>query len=133
MGVLAAMLICLITYSVYIQSLKGFDPQNTYEVYDSLGGAQARLLMPREENLAAYNGGCSHSNSSLCAKLLPRPSQSHNDHALPLEVCAVQVFVSRQGCLSILNWPIDVRLLHIVPKNIILHSPWVAWRMWNHK
>ncbi len=57
MGVLATMLICLITYSVYIQSLNTFSPQNTYEVYDSLGGAQARLLLPKKENPSTYNGG----------------------------------------------------------------------------
>lgn len=39
MAVLAAMLLCLITYSVWVQSLRGFSRQHTYEVYDSLGGA----------------------------------------------------------------------------------------------
>ena len=56
MAVLAAMLICLITYSVYVQSVRDFSPQNTYEVYDSLGGAQARLLLLKKSNNASYNG-----------------------------------------------------------------------------
>ena len=56
LGVLAAMLICLITYSVYIHRLVDFSPQNTYEVYDSLGGAQARLLLPKKKNPTTYNG-----------------------------------------------------------------------------
>lgn len=54
-GVLASMLICLITYSVYIQSLVDFQPLDTYEVYDSLGGAQAHLLLPKKAS-PAYNG-----------------------------------------------------------------------------
>lgn len=56
MSVLTAMLICLITYGVYIQSLKDFSPQNTYEVYDSLGAAQARLLLPKKNGTSSYNG-----------------------------------------------------------------------------
>lgn len=56
MGILAAMLICLITYSVYIQSLVDFQPVDTYEVYDSLGGAQARLLLPKKKEPTTYNG-----------------------------------------------------------------------------
>ena len=56
MAVLASMLICLITYSVYIQSLVDFQPLDTYEVYDSLGGAQARLLLPKKKNPSTYNG-----------------------------------------------------------------------------
>lgn len=56
MCILAAMLICLITYSVYIQTLVTFQPQDTYEVYDSLGAAQARLLLPKKEDSSAYNG-----------------------------------------------------------------------------
>ena len=47
-SVLTAMLICLITYSVFIERLVDFQPQNTYEVYDSLGAAQARLLLPKK-------------------------------------------------------------------------------------
>ena len=53
---LAAMLVCLITYSIYIQSLVDFQPRDTYEVYDSLGGAQARLLLPKKQNPSTYNG-----------------------------------------------------------------------------
>ncbi len=56
MGLLAAMLICLVTYSVYIQSLVDFQPQDTYEVYDSLGGAQARLLLPKKKDPTTSNG-----------------------------------------------------------------------------
>ena len=56
MATLAAMLVCLITYSVYIQSLVDFQPEDTYEVYDSLGGAQARLLLPKKQNPSSYNG-----------------------------------------------------------------------------
>ena len=48
--VLTAMLICLITYSVYIQRLVDFQPQDTYEVYDALGSAQARLLLPKKDD-----------------------------------------------------------------------------------
>ncbi|KAL0024407.1 hypothetical protein WJX79_011128 [Trebouxia sp. C0005] len=55
MAVLASMLVCLITYSIYIQSLVDFQPQDTYEVYDSLGGAQARLLLPKKKNPSTYN------------------------------------------------------------------------------
>ena len=58
MAVLASMLICLITYSVYIQSLVDFSPQATYEVYDSLGGAQAHLLLPKKKNPSTYTGAC---------------------------------------------------------------------------
>ena len=54
-AVLTAMLICLITYSVFIERLVNFQPQNTYEVYDSLGAAQARLLLPKKA-LTAHNG-----------------------------------------------------------------------------
>lgn len=56
MAILAAMLICLITYSVYIQSLVDFEPHDTYNVYDSLGGAQARLLLPKKQDPTTYNG-----------------------------------------------------------------------------
>ena len=62
-GVLVAMLVCLITYSFYIQTLVDFRPQNTYEVYDSLGGAQARVLLPKKQNPAAVI-----SESCLCCK-----------------------------------------------------------------
>ena len=60
------MLICLITYSVYIHRLVDFSPQNTYEVYDSLGGAQARLLLPKKKSPTTYNGESGH------VALLPR-------------------------------------------------------------
>ena len=56
MAVLAAMLICLITYSVFVQSLRDFGPQSTYDVYDSLGGAQARLLLPKKNGTTVYHG-----------------------------------------------------------------------------
>ena len=52
MSILAAMLIWLITYTVYIRTLVTLQPQNTYEVYDSLGGAQARLLLPKKHDPA---------------------------------------------------------------------------------
>lgn len=55
-SILAAMLIWLITYSVYIRTLVSLQPQNTYEVYDSLGGAQARLLLPKKQERAASDG-----------------------------------------------------------------------------
>lgn len=54
--ILAAMLICLITYSVYIRTLVNLQPQSSYEVYDSLGGAQARLLLPKKQDSTASNG-----------------------------------------------------------------------------
>ena len=63
MSVLAAMLICLITYSVYIRTLIGFQPQDTYEVYDSLGASQARLLLPKKQDATAYNGESAHRHS----------------------------------------------------------------------
>ncbi len=56
MAILTAMLVCLITYSIYIQSLVDFQPQVTYEVYDSLEGAQARLLLPKKQDPSTYNG-----------------------------------------------------------------------------
>ncbi len=56
MALFAAMLICLITYSIYIHSLVDFQPEGTYEVYDSLGGAQARLLLPKKQDPSTYNG-----------------------------------------------------------------------------
>ncbi|KAL0024068.1 hypothetical protein WJX79_002467 [Trebouxia sp. C0005] len=55
LAVLASMLICLITYSVYIQSLVDFQPQDTYQVYDSLGAAQARLLLPTKQDSSVDN------------------------------------------------------------------------------
>ena len=57
-GVLVAMLVCLITYAVYVQTLRDFQPQNTYEVYDSLGGAQAHVLLPKKVNPLAWNSKC---------------------------------------------------------------------------
>ncbi len=48
-AVLASMLICLITYSVYIQSLVDFQPQDTYEVYDSLGRCPSAPAAAQEE------------------------------------------------------------------------------------
>ena len=56
LAVLASMLICLITYSVYIQSLVDFQPQDTYQVYDSLGAAQARFLLPTKQDSSVDNG-----------------------------------------------------------------------------
>ena len=55
-AILAAMLICVITYSIYIQSLADFQPHDTYPVYDSLGGAQAHLLLPKKQESSTYNG-----------------------------------------------------------------------------
>jgi len=63
LAVLASMLICLITYSVYIQSLVDFQPQDTYQVYDSLGGAQARLLLPTKQDSSVDNGELAASDS----------------------------------------------------------------------
>lgn len=59
---LAAMTVCLIAYSISVQSLRGFSPQPTYEVYDSLGGAQARLLLPKKNSTSLHNGKavCKH-------------------------------------------------------------------------
>lgn len=54
--ILAAMITCLITYSVHIRTLVTLQPQSTYEVYDSLGGAQARLLLPKKQDSTASNG-----------------------------------------------------------------------------
>ena len=68
MGVLTAMLICLITFGVYVQSLREFSPQNTYEVYDSLGAAQARLLLPKKNNPTSYNG--EHACKRMCGSRL---------------------------------------------------------------
>lgn len=56
LGILAAMLICLITYSVHIRALVTLKPQSTYEVYDSLGGAQARLLLPKKQTSSTPDG-----------------------------------------------------------------------------
>lgn len=56
MAMSAAMLVCLITYSVYIHSLVDFQPEGTYEVYDSLGAAQARLLLPKKQDPSGHNG-----------------------------------------------------------------------------
>ncbi|KAL0020782.1 hypothetical protein WJX79_001465 [Trebouxia sp. C0005] len=55
MAMSAAMLVCLITYSVYIHSLVDFQPEGTYEVYDSLGAAQARLLLPKKQDPSGHN------------------------------------------------------------------------------
>ena len=83
LGVLAAMLICLITYSVYIHRLVDFSPQNTHEVYDSLGGAQARLLLPKKKNPTTYNG---QHQITLVVLLLCMPR-----HAMSVSSC-------RKGC-----------------------------------
>ena len=53
MGLLVAMIICLITYAVYVQIMADFQPQYSYEVYDSLGAAQARLLLPKKVDPAS--------------------------------------------------------------------------------
>ena len=55
-AILTAMLICVTTYSIYIQSLADFQPHDEYPVYDSLGGAQARLLLPKKQEKSTYNG-----------------------------------------------------------------------------
>ena len=54
-GLLVAMLVCLITYAVYVQTMADFQPQYSYEVYDSLGGAQARLLLPKKMDPSTWN------------------------------------------------------------------------------
>ena len=54
-GLLVAMLVCLITYAVYVQTMAGFQPQYSYEVYDSLGAAQARLLLPKKLDPTSWN------------------------------------------------------------------------------
>ena len=54
-GLLVAMIVCLITYTVYVQIMADFQPQYSYEVYDSLGGAQARLLLPKKLDPAFWN------------------------------------------------------------------------------
>lgn len=56
LGLLAAMLICLLTYAVYLKTMAQFQPQNTYEVYDSLGGAQAHVLLPQKMDPPTWNG-----------------------------------------------------------------------------
>lgn len=56
LGVLAAMLVCLVTYAVYLQTMVDFQPQNTYEVYDSLGGAQAHALLLKKVEPLVRNG-----------------------------------------------------------------------------
>lgn len=73
MTVLAAMLMSLITYSVSVQSLRDFSPQQSYEVYDSLGGAQARLLLPKK-NVTALSDGEWHSYVCACAFVVVCPS-----------------------------------------------------------
>lgn len=55
-GMLMAMLVCLLAYAVYVQTMVDFQPQNTYEVYDSLGGAQARVLLPKKVDPTSWNG-----------------------------------------------------------------------------
>ena len=81
MAVLAAMLVCVISYSIYIRSLADFRPQDTYPVYDSLGGAQARLLLPKKQEPSTHNGETSCVQLSYvllegCSALYPhRPMQ----------------------------------------------------------
>lgn len=73
-GVLVAMLVCLITYAVYVQTLRDFQPQNTYEVYDSLGGAQAHVLLPKKVNPLTWNSKCCSKSKYLqllCVFLAP--------------------------------------------------------------
>lgn len=55
LGLLVAMVICLITYAIYIQIMADFQPQHTYEVYDSLAAAQARLLLPKKADPTYWN------------------------------------------------------------------------------
>lgn len=75
MGSLVAMLVCLITYAVYVQTLVQFRPQNTYEVYDSLGAAQARVLLPKKVDEPYFNSKSLWSSSqSFC--------EPHQTHAL---------------------------------------------------
>ena len=56
MAILTAMLVCVITYSIHIRNLADFQPHHIYPVYDSLGGAQARLLLPKKQEPSTYNG-----------------------------------------------------------------------------
>ena len=55
LGVLLAMLVCILSYAVYVQTIVDFQPQNTYEVYDSLAGAQARALLPKKSSPLTWN------------------------------------------------------------------------------
>lgn len=56
LSLLVAMVVCVITYTVYVVKIVDFWPQNTYEVYDSLGGAQAHVLLPKKVDPAVWNG-----------------------------------------------------------------------------
>ena len=55
-SLLVAMVVCVLTYTVYVVTMVDFRPQNTYEVYDSLGGAQAHVLLPKKVDPAVWNG-----------------------------------------------------------------------------
>lgn len=84
LGILAAMLIWLITYTVYIQTLVTLRPRNTYQVYDSLGGAQARLLLPKKQDLAMSDSkptGRSQQKNPQCNCLPPPPPCSPHEHS----------------------------------------------------
>ena len=89
-AILTAMLICAITYSVYIRSLADFQPHDTYPVYDSLGGAQARLLLPKKQEPSTYNGEASplHKMSAciLCNAAMCTTGAVHLCLALVLHV-----------------------------------------------
>ena len=70
------MIICVITYSIYIQSLADFQPHDTYPVYDSVGGAQARLLLPKKQGPSTYNGETCSFTLEFRRHPLPRSSTS---------------------------------------------------------
>ena len=59
------MLVCILSYAVYVQTIADFQPQNTYEVYDSLGGAQARALLPKKMNPLTWNSECCSDNMGI--------------------------------------------------------------------
>lgn len=65
LGLLLAMLVCLAAYSVYVHTMLDFRPLNSYEVYDSLGGAQAHVLLPKKVNPSAWNSEYSLSRNTL--------------------------------------------------------------------
>lgn len=74
LSLLVAMLVCLVTYIVYVQTLAQFQPQNTYEVYDSLGGAQAHVLLPKKVDPTALN-----SESWFCCCALSHARNRRSD------------------------------------------------------
>ena len=101
-------LICLITYAVYVQTLADFQPQNTYEVYDSLAGAQARILLPKKADPAT-------TNSEIC----PRCYVSQ-----PIDSLPGHLYCNKLHLASCLPLPNDAPISpHPLP---ILHHPSTA-------